>query len=263
MKWTAARIKALKNERRIAVLTAYDALTGMLVDQADVPVVLVGDSLGMTVLGYETTLPVTMEEMLHHTAAVARGVEKALVVVDMPFMSYQISVESGLANAGRFLKEAGGDAVKIEGGAIRAELIETLVGNGIPVLGHIGLTPQSIKEMGGYKVQGRTSEQARQLMDDAMAIEQAGAFALVLECVPADLGEMISSALSIPTIGIGAGAGCDGQVLVFTDVLGMSDKPVPRFVKKYAELNSVMVSALSAYRSEVEAGAYPGEEHTY
>ena len=263
MKWTATKIKALKGERKIAMLTAYDALTGALVDGADIPAVLVGDSLGMTVLGYETTLPVSMDEMLHHTAAVARGVENALVIADMPFMSYQPSVEMGLENAGRFLKEAHADAVKIEGGTIRSALIEALVANGIPVVGHIGLTPQSIKEMGGYKVQGKTSEQARQLMDDAMAIEQAGAFSLVLECVPAALAEMISSALAIPTIGIGAGAGCDGQVLVFTDLLGMSGKPVPKFVKKYADLNPIITEAFSAYKAEVEAGTFPTDEQTY
>ena len=263
MKWTATKIRALKGERKIAVLTAYDALTGSLVDGAEIPMVLVGDSLGMTVLGYETTLPVGMDEMLHHTAAVARGVEHALVVADMPFMSYQPSVAMGLENAGRFLKESGADAVKIEGGTIRAELIGALVANGVPVLGHIGLTPQSIKEMGGYKVQGKTSEQARQLMDDAMAVEQAGAFALVLECVPAELGEMISGALTIPTIGIGAGAGCDGQVLVFTDLLGISGKPIPRFVKKYADLNPIIIEALASYRNEVEAGVFPTDEQAY
>ncbi|MCF7818448.1 MAG: 3-methyl-2-oxobutanoate hydroxymethyltransferase [Kiritimatiellales bacterium] len=263
MKWTAAKIRTLKGERKIAVLTAYDALTGSLVDGADIPMVLVGDSLGMTVLGYETTLPVGMDEMLHHTSAVSRGVKNALVVADMPFMSYQPSLAMGLENAGRFLKEAGADAVKIEGGSMRTELIEALVANGIPVLGHIGLTPQSIKEMGGYKVQGKTSEQARKLMDDAMAVEQAGAFALVLECIPPELGEMISSALKIPTIGIGAGAGCDGQVLVFTDLLGISGKPVPKFVKKYADLYPVVSAALSTYKSEVEAGSFPADGQTY
>ena len=263
MKWTATKIKALKGVRKIAMLTAYDALSGALVDAADIPVVLVGDSLGMTVLGHETTLPVGMNEMLHHTAAVARGVENALILADMPFMSYQPSVAMGLENAGRFLKESHADAVKIEGGMFRAELIEALVANGIPVVGHIGLTPQSIKEMGGYKVQGKTSEQARTLMDDAMAIEQAGAFALVLECIPSELAETISSALSIPTIGIGAGAGCDGQVLVFTDLLGMSGKPVPKFVKKYADLNPIISEAFSAFKSEVEAGSFPADEQTY
>ncbi|MCF7849663.1 MAG: 3-methyl-2-oxobutanoate hydroxymethyltransferase [Kiritimatiellales bacterium] len=263
MKWTAGRIKALKGVQKFATLTAYDALTGSLVDGAEIPLVLVGDSLGMTVLGYETTLPVSMDEMLHHTSAVARGVEHALVVADMPFMSYQPSTEMALENAGRFIKEAGADAVKIEGGALRTELIEALVGNGIPVLGHIGLTPQSIKETGGYKVQGKTSEQARRLMDDAMAVEQAGAFALVLECVPAELGELITKALKIPTIGIGAGAGCDAQVLVITDMLGISGKFVPKFVKKYADLNPVIQAALSAYKQEVEEGIYPSGEHTY
>ncbi|MEN7972556.1 MAG: 3-methyl-2-oxobutanoate hydroxymethyltransferase [Verrucomicrobiota bacterium] len=263
MKWTAAKLKALKGERKIAMLTAYDALTASLVDEADIPAVLVGDSLGMTVLGYETTLPVGMDEMLHHTAAVSRGVEKALVIADMPFMSYQPSIAMGLENAGRFIKEAGADAVKIEGGAMRADLIEALVSNGIPVLGHVGLTPQSIKEMGGYKVQGKTSDQARQLMDDAMAVEQAGAFALVLECVPLELGKMISGALSIPVIGIGAGAGCDGQVLVFTDLLGISGKPAPKFVKKYADLYPVISEALTAYKVEVESGAFPTDKQAY
>lgn len=263
MKWTASKIKALKGERKIAMLTAYDALTASLVAGADIPVVLVGDSLGMTVLGYETTLPVRMEEMLHHTAAVSRGAGDALVIADMPFMSYQPSIGMGLENAGRFIKEAHADAVKIEGGALRADLIEALVANGIPVLGHIGLTPQSIKETGGYKVQGKTSEQSRRLMDDAMAVEQAGAFALVLECVPAELGTAISEALTIPTIGIGAGAGCDGQVLVLTDLLGISGKPVPKFVKKFADLNPLIAEALTAYKAEVESGAFPTDEQTY
>ncbi len=263
MKWTASKIKDLKGKQRIAAVTAYDALTGALVDAAGIPMALVGDSLANTVLGYETTLPVTMEEMLHHAKAVARGVKSALIVADMPFMSYQVSVESGLSNAGRFIKEANADAVKIEGGLNRCALIEALVGNGIPVLGHIGLTPQSIKEMGGYKVQGKTSEQARKLMDDAMAVEQAGAFALVLECLPRDLGETISRSLSIPTIGIGAGAGCDGQVLVLSDLLGISDRPVPRFVKKFANLNPIILDALNAYRTEVEAGTFPAPEQSY
>ncbi|MDF7798236.1 3-methyl-2-oxobutanoate hydroxymethyltransferase [Pontiellaceae bacterium B1224] len=262
MKWTAAKLKAFKGEKKITMVTAYDALTASLVDDVGVPAILVGDSLGMTVLGYETTLPVSMDEMLHHTSAVSRGVQNALVIADMPFMSYQPSLAMGLENAGRFLKEAHADAVKVEGGAMRAELIDSLVKNGIPVLGHIGLTPQSVKEM-GYKVQGKTSEQARKLMDDAMAVEQAGAFAIVLECVPPELGEMISSALSIPTIGIGAGVGCDGQVLVFTDLLGISNKPVPKFVKKYAHLNGIIAEALTAYKNEVEGGTFPDDEHTY
>ncbi len=263
MKWTAEKLKALKGEKKIAMVTAYDALTASLVDGAGIPGVLVGDSLGNTVLGYESTLPVSMADMLHHTAAVARGVQDALIIADMPFMSYQPSVSMGLENAGRFLKEAHADAVKIEGGALRAELIDALVTNGIPVLGHIGLTPQSIKAMGGYKVQGKTSDQARQLMDDAMSVEQAGAFAIVLECVPAELGETISRSLSIPTIGIGAGSGCDGQVLVFTDLLGMSDRPVPRFVRKFADLNPLIREALSAYKADVESGSFPSAEQSY
>lgn len=263
MKWTASKLKALKGEKKISMVTAYDALTAALVDGAGIPAVLVGDSLANTVLGYETTLPVSMNEMLHHTAAVARGAKEALIIADMPFMSYQPSIAMGLENAGRFVKEAHADAVKIEGGTMRVELIEALVKNGIPVLGHIGLTPQSIKEMGGYKVQGKTSEQARQLMDDAMAVEQAGAFALVLECVPAALGEAISKSLSIPTIGIGAGAGCDGQVLVFTDLLGISDRSVPKFVKKFANLNPLITEALAAFKTEVEEGSFPTEEQTY
>ncbi|MDZ8117161.1 3-methyl-2-oxobutanoate hydroxymethyltransferase [Pontiella agarivorans] len=263
MKWTASKLRALKGEQKIAMVTAYDALTGALADDAGIPAVLVGDSLGMTVLGYDTTLPVSMDEMVHHTAAVSRGVQNALVIADMPFMSYQPSLAAGLENAGRFLKEARADAVKIEGGAIRGELIESLVKNGIPVLGHIGLTPQSIKEMGGYKVQGKTSEQARQLMDDAMAVEQAGAFGLVLECVPAELGETLSKALTIPTIGIGAGSGCDGQVLVLTDLLGMSGKPVPKFVKHFAHLHGQIIDALQAYKSEVESGTFPADENIY
>jgi 3-methyl-2-oxobutanoate hydroxymethyltransferase len=262
MKWTAAKLKALKGEKKISMLTAYDALTASLVDDAGIPAILVGDSLGNTVLGYETTLPVSMDEMLHHTLAVSRGVQNALIVADMPFMSYQPSIAMGLENAGRFLKEAHADAVKVEGGQIRGSMIEALVQNGIPVLGHIGLTPQSVKSM-GYKVQGKTSEQARQLMDDAMAIEQAGAFSVVLECVPPELGEMISKALTIPTIGIGAGAGCDGQVLVFTDLLGMSNKPVAKFVKKYAHLNGIIGEALTTYKKEVEEGTFPDAEHTY
>ena len=262
MKWTAAKLKALKGEQKISMVTAYDALTASLVDSAGIPAVLVGDSLANTVLGYSNTLPVTMAEMLHHTAAVSRGVSDALVIADMPFMSYQTSLETGLINAGLFIKKGGADAVKIEGGLMRSKLIESLTQNGIPVLGHIGLTPQSVKEM-GYRVQGKSSEQARALMDDAMGVEQSGAFAVVLECVPAELGEMISKSLSIPTIGIGAGAECDGQVLVFSDLMGMSDKPVAKFVKKFANLHPLMIEALTAYKNEVENGSYPSETHTY
>jgi 3-methyl-2-oxobutanoate hydroxymethyltransferase len=256
MKQTAPKIKALKGAQKIAVLTAYDYLTARYVDEAGIPVVLVGDSLGNTVLGYETTIPVTMDEMVHHTAAVARGVKEALIVADMPFMSYQGTLEHALENAGRFLKEAGADAVKIEGGVMRADLIEKMVSNGIPVLGHIGLLPQSVKET-GLKMQGKTDESARKLMDDAMAVEQSGAFAVVLECVPAELAQKITAALKIPTIGIGAGPHCDGQILVFTDVLGMGHGHVPGFVKKFADLKPQIQTALSSYKQEVEQGGFP------
>jgi 3-methyl-2-oxobutanoate hydroxymethyltransferase len=257
MTWTVPKIKALKGEQKITALTAYDALTGAYADEAGIPLILVGDSLAMTVLGYETTLPVTMDEMVHHTVAVSRGVQDALTVADMPFMSYQGVLGTAVENAGRFIKEGGADAVKIEGGAIRAELIETLVANGIPVLGHIGLTPQSVKEFGGFKKQGKTEEAARKLMDDAMVLEQAGAFAIVLECVPSELAQKISSALQIPTIGIGAGPHCDGQILVFTDLVGMGRGHVPSFVKKFADLKPQIQQALVSYKSEVESGSFP------
>lgn len=257
MKWTAPKIKALKGGQNIATLTAYDALSARYVDEAGIPVVLVGDSLANTVLGYETTLPVTMDEMVHHTAAVSRGVKDALIVADMPFMSYQGTLEHALENAGRFIKEGRADAVKIEGGAMRGGLIEKLVANGIPVLGHIGLTPQSVKETGGFKMQGKTNESARKLMDDALALEQARVFAVVLECVPAELAQKITAALNIPTIGIGAGPYCDGQVLVFTDLLGMGHGHVPGFVKKFADLKPQIQNALAAYKKEVEESAFP------
>jgi len=257
MTWTVPKIKALKGVQKVTALTAYDTLSGQYADEAGIPLILVGDSLAMTVLGYETTLPVTMDEMVHHTAAVSRGVKSGLVVADMPFMSYQGELENATENAGRFIKEAGADAVKIEGGAIRSDLIELLVANGIPVLGHIGLTPQSVKEFGGFKAQGKTDEAARKLMDDAMVLEQAGVFALVLECVPYELAQKISSALSIPTIGIGAGPHCDGQILVFTDLLGMGHGRVPSFVKQYADLKLQIQTALSSYKTDVEKGAFP------
>lgn len=263
MKWTANKIKALKGERKIVALTAYNYQTAKLVDSVDIPLILVGDSLANAVLGYRDTLPVTMDEMLHHTAAVARGTQKALVVADMPFMSYQSSVERGVENAGRFIKEAGADAVKIEGGVLRGELIEKLVQNGMPVLGHIGLTPQSVKAMGGYKIQGKTSLQERELMDDAMAVEQAGAFALVMECVPAEVGTRISEALGIPTIGIGAGVGCDGQILVYNDLLGLNTGRVPSFVKEYADLASITREALCNYREDVLEGRFPDDDHSF
>jgi len=260
MKWTAPKIKALKGEQKVASLTAYDTLSARYADEAGVPLILVGDSLAMTVLGYETTLPVTMDEMVHHTAAVSRGVQNGLVVADMPFMSYQGTTEHAMENAGRFIKEAGADAVKIEGGAMRVGLVEKLVANGIPVLGHIGLTPQSVKEIGGFKMQGKTDEAAQKLLADAAALEQAGAFAMVLECVPPELAQKITTSITIPTIGIGAGPHCDGQILVFTDVLGMGQGHVPGFVKKFADLKPQIQQALSAYKDEVENNIFPEEK---
>jgi 3-methyl-2-oxobutanoate hydroxymethyltransferase len=261
--WTTARIKALKGESPFACLTAYDYTMARLIDAAEIPMILVGDSLGMTMQGHATTLPVSMEDMLYHTRAVARGVSSALVVADMPFMSYQVSIEQGMTNAGRFLKEAGAGAVKVEGGALRRELVTTLVANGIPVLGHIGLTPQSVHQMGGFKVQGKQEPDAAQLIEDARILVEAGAFALVLECVPAELGRAITAAVSIPTIGIGAGSGCDGQILVTHDLLGFSGDFAPRFVKRYAELGNAASEAIAAYRSEVSQGLYPAPEHGY
>ena len=263
MKWTTAKIRATKGQQKLACLTAYDYATATLIDSAEVPLVLVGDSLAMTMLGYATTLPVTMDQMLHHTTAVVRGVTDALVIADMPFLSYQVSIEQGLTNAGRFLKEAGADAVKIEGGAFRAPLIETLKQNGIPVMGHIGLTPQSVKEFGGYKVQGREQEREAELLADAAALEAAGCFSIVLECIPETLGHQITDAVGIPTIGIGAGRHCDGQVLVTHDMLGLHSNVAPTFVKRYAELGDAMKQAFAAYKKDVEAGTFPSEAHTY
>jgi 3-methyl-2-oxobutanoate hydroxymethyltransferase len=262
--WTARKIRHSKGSRRLACLTACDFAGARLLDAAGVPLVLVGDSLAMTSLGLETTLPATMEQMLHHTAAVSRGVREALVVADMPFMSYQVSEEQALRNAGRFLQEAGADAVKLEGGAIRAPLVRRLTENGIPVLGHIGLTPQSVMELGGFKVQGRKPEEAARLLADAEALAAAGAFAIVLECVPAALAAEITRAVPVPTIGIGAGAACDGQVLVLHDMLGLTPaEKQPRFVRRYAELAETIARAVAAYVRDVEAGDFPGPEHGY
>lgn len=247
--------------RRFAMLTAYDYPTARILDEAGIPVLLVGDSLANNILGYETTLPVTMEEMLHHTRAVARGAKDALIVGDMPFLSYQVSLEEGIRNAGRFLKEGGAHAVKLEGPQI--ELTHKLASLGIPVMGHLGLTPQSVNGMGGYRVQGRTEESARRLLDEATASEKAGAFAVVLEGVPAELGSQITHALSVPTIGIGAGPDCDGQVLVITDLLGLSDGPPPKFVKAYANLRREMTRAVRAFAEDVERGAFPDAHHSY
>ncbi len=260
--WTAKKIRAAKGEGKIVCLTAYDFSLARIMDEAGVHLILVGDSLAMTALGYETTLPVTMEQMLHHTAAVVRGTRRALVVADMPFMSYQASPGQALVNAGRFLKEAGAGAVKVEGGAFRAPLVRELVRNGVPVLGHIGLTPQSVRER-GYAVQGRKSAEARGLVEDARALEKAGAFAVVLECVPAAVGRAITRAVRIPTIGIGAGPHCDGQILVTSDLLGLYSELTPKFVKRYAELGRAARGAFLAYARDVETGRFPDASHTY
>lgn len=254
-----AQFKAEK--KRFTVLTAYDYLTASILDQAGIPVLLVGDSLGQVVLGYQDTLPVTMEQMLHHTAAVARGVERALVVADMPFGSYQQSTEIGFANAARFLKEAGAQAVKVEGA--RLELTQMLVQHGVPVMAHLGLTPQSVHALGGYRVQARSGEAADRLHSEALSLEKAGAFALVLEAVPAALAATVSRSLTIPTIGIGAGAGCDAQVMVITDLLGMTGGKLPRFVKAYAGLRETITQAVQQFAHEVEQGTFPDEDHSY
>jgi len=261
-KWTADRIKALKGISKVSCLTAYDYTTAKFLDAADIHLALVGDSLANTMLGHPTTLAVTMEQMLHHTAAVARGITKALIVGDMPFMSYQVSTEQALANAGRFLKEAGADAVKIEGGAFRASTVAALVANGIPVLGHIGLTPQSIRQS-GYKVQGRQEADADRLIADAQALEKAGVFSIVVECVPAELGKTITQAVTVPTIGIGAGPDCDGQILVSHDLLGLSGNDSPKFVKRYTDLGDRMAQAFKEYKSEVESGQFPTRAQCY
>lgn len=261
--WTTQHIRQAKGREKLPCLTAYDATTARLIDEAGLPLILVGDSLGMTMLGYDTTLPVTMAQMLDHTAAVARGAPHALVVADMPFLSYQVSIEQALLHAGGFLKDANADAVKIEGGAFRAALVRTLTRNGIPVMGHIGLTPQSIRELGGFKVQGRLPAAAESLRDDAVALAEAGAFALVLECMPPGLAAAITAAVPIPTIGIGAGPACDGQVLVCHDMLGLNDRFQPRFVKRYADLGAQMRTAFAAYARDVQAGTFPGPEHLY
>jgi 3-methyl-2-oxobutanoate hydroxymethyltransferase len=246
---------------RFVMLTAYDYPTAQILDEAGIPVLLVGDSLGQVVLGYDSTIPVTMDEMLHHCRAVSRGARNALIVGDMPFMSYQTSLEEGLRNAGRFLKEGGAHTVKIEGP--QAELASVMADRGIPVMGHLGLTPQSVHLFGGYKVQGRTDEQAVRIKMWAKELEEAGAFALVLECVPAALAAEITASLSIPTIGIGAGPDCDAQVLVVNDLLGLTDGPGPKFVKRYANVRETITEAARRYAEEVAAGVYPDEDHSY
>lgn len=261
-----ATLRVFQSKKRsgevITMLTAYDYPTALAIDQARVDSILVGDSLGMVVLGYQNTLPVTMEDMLHHCKAVARGARYAFLIGDMPFMSYQVSVEEAVRNAGRFLQEASMDAVKLEGGRERIEAVRAIVGVGIPVMGHLGLTPQSVHQMGGFRPQGKNTSGARRLLEDALLLQEAGCFSLVLESIPARLAAFISQRLEIPTIGIGAGPGCDGQVLVTHDLLGLFDRFTPKFVKKYADIHGEMMRAIEAYRDEVETHTFPSVEHS-
>lgn len=264
MKNTVSTFKEMKEKKeKISMLTAYDYSTAKLVDNAGINSILVGDSLGNVMLGYDSTIPVTMEDMIHHGKAVARGAENALVVVDMPFMSYQTSVYDAVVNAGRIMKETNAGAVKLEGGTEMCDRIEAITKASIPVVAHLGLTPQSVNIFGGFKVQGKTEQTAQKLIDDARAIENAGAFAVVLECVPEKLAEKISEIIRIPTIGIGAGKGCDGQVLVYQDMLAMFSDYTPKFVKRFANVGEIMTEAFKAYDSEVKAGTFPGKEHSY
>jgi 3-methyl-2-oxobutanoate hydroxymethyltransferase len=264
MRVTITEIKEMKQRKeKIPMLTAYDYVTAKMVDEAGVPLILVGDSLGMVMLGYESTIPVTMEEMIHHTKAVVRGARKALIIGDMPFMSYHISVSDALHNAARFIQEGGAQTVKLEGGEVVAEKVRRLVDCGIPVMGHIGLTPQSIHQLGGFKVQGKAMEEAKKLLNDARILEEAGAFAIVLECTPAPLSKLITQKLVIPTIGIGAGPDCDGQVQVISDLLGLYTEFVPKHAKQYARLAGEIKAAVSSYMSEVKSLSFPTKEQSY
>jgi 3-methyl-2-oxobutanoate hydroxymethyltransferase len=262
-KVTIRLVQAMKTRHEpISMLTAYDYPTALVMDQAGIDIILVGDSLGMVVLGYDSTLPVTMDEMIHHCKAVARGAKFALLVGDMPFMSYQASTSEAVKNAGRFLQESGMNAVKLEGGRERADTIRTIVGAGIPVMGHLGLTPQSIHQLGGFRPQGRDADAAYKLLENAQILQEVGCFSLVLESIPGRLAELVSQRLVIPTIGIGAGVGCDGQVLVTHDLLGIFERFTPRFVKQYAHLSAEIRTAFDEYKADVKAKTFPGSEHT-
>ncbi|GAA0775096.1 3-methyl-2-oxobutanoate hydroxymethyltransferase [Clostridium subterminale] len=264
MKNTIITFKEAKAKgEKITMLTAYDYSMAKIMDNSGINGILVGDSVGMVCLGYEDTISVTMEDMIHHTKAVARGAQNALVVADMPFMSYQTSVYDAVFNAGRLMKEGRAQAVKLEGGVDMCDRIEAITKASIPVMAHIGLTPQSVNSLGGFKVQGKSEEAAKELIEAAKAVEKAGAFAVVLECVPAKLAEIISKEILIPTIGIGAGANCDGQILVYQDMLGMFSDFIPKFVKKYADVGSVMTEAFKGYIEEVSTGAFPAPEHGF
>lgn len=264
MKNTTTSIMQMKNSgHKISMLTAYDYTTARLLDEAGVNTILVGDSLGNVILGYEDTISVTVEDMIHHSAAVARGAKNALVVTDLPFMSYQTSVYDAVVNAGRLMKEGRAGAVKLEGGKEVCPQIKAIVSAGIPVVAHLGLTPQSINTFGGFKVQGKTEAAAKKLIEDAKAVEEAGAFLLVLECVPAKLAKLVTESIDIPTIGIGAGAGCDGQVLVIYDMLGMFSDFKPKFVKHFANAGDMIREAVKTYIAEIDDGTFPAEEHCY
>ena len=263
-KITPVDVQAMKREgKRIAMLTAYDYPTALLEDRAGIEIILVGDSLGMTVLGYENTVPVTMEEMIHHTKAVTRGAKHALIIGDMPFMSYNASDRDAILNAGRFMKEGGADAVKLEGGAGVKETVRAIVKAGIPVMGHIGLTPQTISMLGGFKVQGKDAQAAQKIIDDALSLEDAGAFSVLLEAVPAPIAKRVTERLKVPTIGIGAGVHCDGQVLVVHDMLGLFDRFTPKFAKRYVNLSEPMLKAFESYREEVLKGTFPTDQHSF
>jgi 3-methyl-2-oxobutanoate hydroxymethyltransferase len=264
MRTSINQIQEMKQRgEKITMLTAYDYPVARVIDEVGVPMILVGDSLGMVVLGYESTIPVTIEEMLHHTKAVVRGTEQALVVSDMPFMTYHISTSDAQRNAARFIQEGGAQAVKLEGGITIAETVNAIVSCGIPVMGHLGLTPQSIHQLGGYRVQGKTEASARRLLEDAKSLEQAGAFAIVLETVPTPLATLITQSISIPTIGIGAGNGCDGQVQVVSDILGLFTDFIPKHTKQYASLADTIRAAITDYDREVRAGSFPAEEQSF
>ncbi|MBE0447894.1 MAG: 3-methyl-2-oxobutanoate hydroxymethyltransferase [Actinobacteria bacterium] len=261
---TIQSLKEMKSKRqRITMLTAYDHAFARILDDAGIDILLVGDSLGMVALGYEDTLPVTVEEMIHHTRAVARGARRAMVIADMPFMSYQVSDEKALENAGNMMKLAGAHGVKLEGGARIVELVKKMTDTGIPVMGHLGLTPQSVHQFGGYGLQATDTKEAKSLLEDSLKLEEAGAFAIVLEKIPAELADLVTARLTIPTIGIGAGPACDGQVLVTHDLLGMFEKFVPKFVKRYANLKVVIDQAVKSYIDDVRADIFPSAEHSY
>ncbi len=263
-KVTVETLKEMKNDnKKITMLTAYDFLMGQILDDCGIDLILVGDSVANVLLGYDTTIPVTMDEMIHHCKAVARGVKKSLVIGDMPFMSYQVSKEEALRNAGRFLKETGVSAVKLEGGKEILETVEKIVVSGIPVMGHLGLTPQSVHQLGGFDLRGKQKSESEKILKDAVLLEKAGAFSIVLEKIPADLAKEISNSVKIPTIGIGAGPHCDGQVLVTHDMLGLFERFKPKFTKRYAELALEMRTCFKQYIEEVRNGEFPAEEHSY